>query len=354
MVDIHPTKTSTGMSPAFSSAAPFYVPYRALGSANVRNLLAAGKQIAGTYVTNAAYRLHPIEWVIGSAAGTAAGMMVRNGMSNADLLDTPTLRQLQTQVRQNSPVHWAAFDANPLPANNGDLVVNNLNPVQAGVPFRVEVYHHRAVRARVFCQGVFLGETTTRANGRLLLAGVTAPAGSQNFLALCYDGAGNLLDTLVLGANNDLAIVDDSDPRFTTTGTWTLGTAQLNKFGSGYRYSWGTDPPSTATWTLFIPNAGLYEVAIWYPEASNRATDSPFTIHHATGQTTIRLNQQINGGKWLVLGQFQFNGSGSERVSLSNSISDTSKLVVGDAVRADPVDSSVPNWREYCRIEGEQ
>ena len=335
-VDVHPTKSSTGILPSFSKAAPFYIPYRALGSVNVRNLLAAGKQIATTYITNACYRVHPVEWAIGSAAGTAAGMMSTSGLTNMDLLETATLRQLQNTVRLNSPIHWAAFDSNPIPPNNGDLIVNNLQPVQAGVPFRIEIYHHRGVRARVFADGYFLGETTTKANGRLVLSNVTVGAVPQGWIAYCYDAAGNLLDTLVLGNIGDLSIVDDTDPtRFSLTGTWTTGTAQPDKYGTSYRYSWGTNPPSTATWLLYIPMPGIYEVYVWYPQSSNRATDSPFTVYHAQGTTTVRINQQVNGGKWVSLGQFRFRGDGTDRVELSNNISDTSKLVVADAVKAE-------------------
>ncbi|MCX7964182.1 MAG: FAD-dependent oxidoreductase [Candidatus Sumerlaea chitinivorans] len=346
-VDIHPTKNSTGISPPFTYAAPFYIPYRALGSANVRNLLAGGKQIATTYITNAAYRLHPIEWAIGSAVGTAAAMMAKDGLSNTDLLDTPTLRQLQATVRTNSPIHWAAFDSDPFPPNNGDLVVNDCKPVQSGVPFRVEVYHHRAKRARVFNGAEFLGETTTRANGRLLLSGVSVTTTSQYFVAYCYDDAGQLLDILTVGTPRDLSIIDDTDPEFTLTGTWTFGTAQPNKYKTSYRYSWGSNPPSTATWKLYIPTPGIYEIFIWYPQASNRATDAPFTIYHAGGQTTVLVNQQLNGGVWLSLGQFQFRADGSAKLVLSNAISDPSKLVVADAARAVFVSSSVTNWEEY-------
>ncbi len=339
-IDVHPTQGSTGVLPPFSKPAPFYVPYRALGSTNVRNLLAGGKQIATTYITNAAYRLHPIEWVIGSAGGTAAAMMAEQGLSNLDLLDTPTLRLLQTKVRTNSPIHWAAFDADPYPPNNGDLIVNDLKPIQSGVPFRVEVYHHRAVRARVFGGGVFMGETTTKANGRLLLTNLYAPEGTVSWEAYCYDTAGNLIDILRIGPTPaELAIVDDADSaRFSTTGTWIVGTAQPNKYGSTYRYSWGTDPPSSATWQLYIPVAGKYLVEIWYPEASNRATDAPFTIYHRDGTTTVRVNQQLNGGQWVSLGEFRFKGDGTDKVVLTNDISDTSKLVVADAVRATFVD----------------
>ncbi|MEI7635476.1 MAG: FAD-dependent oxidoreductase [bacterium] len=347
-VDIHATIISTGMSPPFTYAAPFYIPYRALGSTNVRNLLAGGKLIASTYITNAAYRLHPIEWAIGSAAGSAAGLMSRDGKTNRKMLDIPDLRELQDVVVANSPISWAAFDSQSRPAMNGDLVVNDLKPVRDSVPFTIEVYHPRATRAKIYLQGVLIGETTSRANGRLLLEGVTAPAGSADFMALCLDDASKVIDILQSGPVRDLTIVDDSDTRFSTTGEWSVRTAQPNKYGSTYQVCWGTSQPSSATWKLHIPEPGWYEVEIWYPEAYNRATDAPFTVHHAGELTVISVNQKINGGMWFSLGNFQFNATEDEKLLLTNQISDTSLLVVADAVRVRPVPkASVSEWNAH-------
>ncbi|HEQ60624.1 MAG TPA: FAD-dependent oxidoreductase, partial [Firmicutes bacterium] len=205
--DVHPTWVSTGISPSRHYPAPFYIPYRALGSVNVRNLLAAGKAIATTFITNSAYRLHPIEWAIGSAAGAAAALMIQDGSTNYDLLEIPALRALQEEINGNSPISWAVYDSEAVPDWNGDLIVNDLNPVEAGVPFAIEVYHHRAYRAEIFLGGAFLGETTTRANGRLILGGLTAHAGATGFRAVCYDEEGNVLDVL-----NELDSGDEPDP----------------------------------------------------------------------------------------------------------------------------------------------
>jgi hypothetical protein len=38
----------------------------------MRNLLPANKNIGTTHITNGAYRLHPVEWNIGEAAGALA------------------------------------------------------------------------------------------------------------------------------------------------------------------------------------------------------------------------------------------------------------------------------------------
>lgn len=332
--DVHPNRQSTGLRPSFERPGPFYIPYRSMGSVNVRNLLAGGKVTATTYITNSAYRLHPIEWVFGSAAGTAAVLMLRDGVRNYDLLQRESLRELQTIVSGNSPIHWQVYDAEPIPPYNGEIVANNLHPVQPGVPFRVEVYHHSGVRARLYRGTQLLGESTTRANGRLVFNGITSSSGTADLYADVFDAQGNLLDRIGAPAGErNLWVIDNGDAGFSTTGTWTNASAQANKFGANYTYLFGNGGAGSATWQLGIERAGLYEIAVWYPQAPNRASDSPFTVHHEQGATTIRINQQQTGGQWVILGEFRFRPDGDQRVVLSNDIADPTKLVVADAVR---------------------
>jgi len=345
--DVHPSYDSTGISPSRHRPAPFYIPYRCLGSTNVRNLLVGGKTIATTFISNSAYRLHPIEWAIGSGAGAAAAFMVQGASSNHDLLEIPTLRALQNAVGSNSPISWAAFDAEPIVDRNGDLIVNNLDPIVEGVPFQVEVYHHRAYRVRIYLEGEFLGETTTRANGRLVLDVATAPTGSSEFTVECYDAGGNLIDVINPYTIDDNPIVDNEDPRFSVNGSWIWASAQPDKYGISYHYTSGGGGANKATWELYIPVSGLYEVSTWYPAHSNRASDSPFTVHHAGGATTVRINQQTNGGQWIPLGQFFFDSDGDNRVVLTDDVADSESLVVADAVRVTSLISSVPQWSLY-------
>jgi hypothetical protein len=66
-IDLHP---STGGDPYIDLAAhPFEIPLGALVPRRVENLVGAGKAIGTTHITNGAYRLHPVEWNVGEAAG---------------------------------------------------------------------------------------------------------------------------------------------------------------------------------------------------------------------------------------------------------------------------------------------
>jgi hypothetical protein len=51
---------------------PFQIPLGALIPVRMQNLIAASKNIGTTHITNGCYRLHPVEWNIGEAAGALA------------------------------------------------------------------------------------------------------------------------------------------------------------------------------------------------------------------------------------------------------------------------------------------
>lgn len=78
-IDLHP---STGGDNYLDVAScPFQIPLGALLPVRVENLLAGAKNIGTTHITNGAYRLHPVEWNIGEAAGALAAHCVASGRS---------------------------------------------------------------------------------------------------------------------------------------------------------------------------------------------------------------------------------------------------------------------------------
>jgi hypothetical protein len=65
------------------SGTPFTIPYGALVSAGVSNLLAADKAISVSHMANGATRLQPLVLNVGQAAGLAAALAVRRGQPPA-------------------------------------------------------------------------------------------------------------------------------------------------------------------------------------------------------------------------------------------------------------------------------
>lgn len=75
--DLHP---STGGDNYIDFAAkPFEIPLGALIPQRMENLLAGGKNLGVTHITTGCYRLHPVEWNVGEAAGLLAAECLRTG-----------------------------------------------------------------------------------------------------------------------------------------------------------------------------------------------------------------------------------------------------------------------------------
>jgi RHS repeat-associated protein len=79
-----------------------------------------------------------------------------------------------------------------------------------------------------------------------------------------------------------------------------------------------------------LASAGTYRVYARWTAHANRATDAPYTIHHDGGQTTVDVNQEVNGGEWVPLGSFALTPGQNHRVVLSDQ---ANERVAADAVK---------------------
>jgi parallel beta-helix repeat protein len=122
-------------------------------------------------------------------------------------------------------------------------------------------------------------------------------------------------------------VVDNLDAAF--VGDWTLSTGGAEKYGADYHYHAAGDGSSTAKWTPDIPEAGNYSVYAWWTAHANRATDARYTVQYNGGSETIEVNQEINGGKWNLLGTFPFAPGTKGSVALS---ADANEYVIADAI----------------------
>ena len=98
MVDIHPCGANeTGR---MRMPRPFQIPMAALLPRDPLNFLPAGKNLGVTHLTNGAFRLHPVEWNIGEAAGTIASLWLARGAM-------PPASEVQTQLAASGvPLFW--------------------------------------------------------------------------------------------------------------------------------------------------------------------------------------------------------------------------------------------------------
>jgi len=105
-IDLHPT--STGDNYIDFPALPFQIPLGALLPVRVENLLPAAKNLGTTHVTNGCYRLHPVEWNIGEAAGALVAFAQQRKVRPREVREKGALlAEFQNQLRAlGVETHW--------------------------------------------------------------------------------------------------------------------------------------------------------------------------------------------------------------------------------------------------------
>lgn len=110
-IDLHPSTAPRNYIDVESY--PFQIPLGALLPKRVENFLAACKNIGTTHITNGAYRLHPVEWGIGEAAGALAAYCLIHGVGPRQVRNDPQLLAdfQRTLVAAGVQIEWPTYGA---------------------------------------------------------------------------------------------------------------------------------------------------------------------------------------------------------------------------------------------------
>ena len=135
-------------------------------------------------------------------------------------------------------------------------------------------------------------------------------------------------------------VVDETAAKL--EGKWQYSTHTPPYVGLGYLHDQKQGKGrSSVTYTPKLPTAGLYEVRLSHCYNIRRSTNTPVTIHHADGESTMRINQQETPEHkqlFRTLGRFKFPKGSEGWVRISTDGTD-GKYVIADAVqfiRIDP------------------
>ena len=151
-----------------------------------------------------------------------------------------------------------------------------------------------------------------------------------------------------------VAIIDDGENGFATTGNWGLANDQGHDMD--VRFNDAGIGNDKATWTFTGLTPGLFDVAATWSPQSNRATDAPYTLYAGSvPQATIDVNQELapgdftdDGTQWDTL----FNSFAVSGTSLTVELTDDAdQFVIADAVRIERV-GDLPNAPEIEVLEG--
>ena len=97
------TRTRTTM---YAPALPFEIPMHAMIPVRMQNLLPAAKNIGATHITGGCFRLHPVEWTVGEAAGHLAAFCLERNLLPADAADRHCGEFQQVLESHGFQLHW--------------------------------------------------------------------------------------------------------------------------------------------------------------------------------------------------------------------------------------------------------
>ena len=122
-MDLHPAPGNN--KSMFAATRPFQIPMGALIPSDCHNLILACKNIATTHLSNGSYRLHPVEWNIGAAAGLIAKFASSRHIAPSKI---PVSSIQKTLIAMGHPIAWAIDvpPAHPLFAPTQWLVANGV------------------------------------------------------------------------------------------------------------------------------------------------------------------------------------------------------------------------------------
>jgi hypothetical protein len=126
-------------------------------------------------------------------------------------------------------------------------------------------------------------------------------------------------------------VVDDSEAQ--AQGFDNQGHTTTPFVGDGYRHDGGIgDGGHSIRFEATLPAAGRYKVNLYFSGIGNRATNVPVTIHHAEGDTALKVNQRERQERgYKELGEFSFPAGKGAFVELRNT--GTDGHVIADAVQ---------------------
>lgn len=123
-------------------------------------------------------------------------------------------------------------------------------------------------------------------------------------------------------------VIDNTDPGFSAMGNWGTSSYTPGYYGSNYAYA----PPGSggqARWAFTLSNDGDCQIEARWTSHENRSTVSPYTIINNGLETSVLVDQTVDGGRFNPLGSYWLE-AGPVEVLLSSS---QGGYVIADAVK---------------------
>jgi N-acetyl-anhydromuramyl-L-alanine amidase AmpD len=113
---------------------------------------------------------------------------------------------------------------------------------------------------------------------------------------------------------------------------WGTSSWNSQKYGSNYHFAEPVLASDPFWYQINIPSSGNYDIYGWWPANSGYNSNTPVIIKTSSGNQTVYVNQQQNGGKWNYLGRFHMSQGTDYKIAVSR-WSSGSGYVVADAFK---------------------
>ena len=135
-----------------------------------------------------------------------------------------------------------------------------------------------------------------------------------------------------------VVIEDDTHPGFVRGGAASGWDTAPEGYGGRLTWTWNHDwERPQYNWARWYPNllAGEYEVMAYIPDRFTTTSSARYQVKHAAGTTARVIDQSANGGRWVSLGTYWFDGTSDEHVLLSDVTQEPlrSRLIAFDAIK---------------------
>lgn len=281
---------------------------------------------SGNYLTSNRPTSSAISYVIihttqGSYAGTISWFKNSSSNVSAHYVIRSSDGQITQMVREKDiAYHVRSYNTSSIGIEHEGYVDNPSWYTDA-------MYRASAALTRNICQKYGLALTRSVVKGHSEMPGNdhTDPGPNWNwtyYMQLVTQSGGGSWET----------IVDNADSGFSASGNWGVSTYSSQRYGADYRYANPT-PASDAAWfSANLPSAGNYEVYVRYPANSGYSNSAPHVVVTTSGNVSVNVNQQINGGTWVSLGTFAMTAGNHSVVGVSRWTNATG-YVIADAVK---------------------
>jgi len=144
---------------------------------------------------------------------------------------------------------------------------------------------------------------------------------------------------LVTQSSTWSTIIDNNNTsRVTASANWGTSTYSSQRYGADYFYANPLLSSDPVSYQANIPATASYDIYMWYPANSGYNASTPVIIHQAnstnTGTTAVTtyVNQQTNGGKWVLLGTYRLLAGDRTLIQVSRWTS-SAGYVIADAFK---------------------